>query len=96
MEIRWFMNKGFRLALLRNWRANTPEKVVDFTRYDLKAREPDDPRPGQHVRNWSLINRINQKGVRPEDQPIAIEQLTAEEQAIIRRRYPDLVTSGSG
>ena len=91
MEIRWFMNKDFRLALLRNWKADTPEKVIDFTRYDLKAREPDDPRPGQHTRNWSLINRINQKAVRPEDKPISIGQLTAEEQAIIKRRYPELV-----
>jgi len=76
---------------LRNWKADTPEKVIDFTRYDLKAREPDDPRPGQHTRNWSLINRINQKAVRPEDKPISIGQLTAEEQAIIKRRYPELV-----
>ena len=34
-EIRWFMNKEFRLALLRNWHKNSPEKVIDFTRYDL-------------------------------------------------------------
>ncbi len=95
MEIRWFMNKDFRLALLRNWKANEPEKVIDFTRYDLKATEPDDPKPGQHTRNWSLINRINQKGIRPEDKPIAIEQLTAQEQAIIKRRYPDLVKGSS-
>ncbi|NWJ53208.1 MAG: DUF3863 domain-containing protein, partial [Bacteroidetes bacterium] len=31
MEIRWFMNKDFRLALLKNWKLNTPEKVIDFT-----------------------------------------------------------------
>ena len=95
MEIRWFMNKDFRLSLLRNRKANTPEKVIDFTRYDLKAREPEATKPGQHVRNWSLINRINQKGLRPEDKPIAVEQLTAEERAIIKRRYPDLVMSDS-
>jgi hypothetical protein len=91
MEIRWFMNKDFRLALLRNWQDNTPEKLIDFTRYDLKAREPADPTPGQHVRNWSLINRLNQKGVRPQDKPMAIGQLTAEEQTLIRRRYPKLI-----
>jgi len=94
MEIRWFMNKDFRLALLRNFKANTPEKVIDFTRYDLKAREPDDPKPGKHVRNWSLINRINQKGLRPQDKPIAFEQLPPEEQAIIKRRYPELTVAG--
>lgn len=89
-EIRWFMNKDFRLALLRNWKDGTPEKLIDFTRYDLKAREPDDPKPGESVRNWSLMNRLNQKGTRPEDQPITIGQLNEEELAMIRRRYPEL------
>lgn len=91
LEIKWLMNKDFRLALLRNWQENTPEKVIDFTRYDLKAAEPADPKPGQHTRNWSLMNRLNQKGVRPQDKPIPIGQLNADEQAIIKRRYPELI-----
>jgi len=91
LEIRWFMNKDFRLALLRNWKNNTPEKLIDFTRYDLKAQEPPDPTPGQHSRNWSLMNRLNQKGTRPQDEPIPIEQLSTEEQAVIKRRYPSLI-----
>lgn len=95
MEIRWFMNKDFRLALLRNWKANTPENLIDFTRYDLKAQEPADPKPGQHTRNWSLLNRLNQKGIRPQDKPIPIGQLNADEQAIIKRRYPELINGGS-
>jgi len=95
MEIRWFMNRDFRLALLRNWKDDTPEMLIDFTRYDLKAHEPPDPTPGQHTRNWSLINRINQKGVRPEDRPIPILQLTADERAIIQRRYPELIKAAS-
>jgi hypothetical protein len=90
MEIRWFMNKDFRLALLKDWKANTPEKLIDFTRYDLTALEPDDPKPGQNTRNWSLINRLNQKGTRPQDKPIDIGQLNADEQEIIKRRYPEL------
>jgi len=90
MEIRWFMNKDFRLALLRNWQANTPEKIIDFTRYDLPAREPDDPKPGQNTRNWSLMNRLNQKGTRPQDKPIDIRQLNADEQGIIKLWYPEL------
>ena len=90
-EIRWFMNKDFRLALLRDWQANTPEKLIDFTRYDLRAQEPADPKPGQHTRNWSLINRLNQKGVRPQDKSIPIEELNAAEQAFIKRRYPELI-----
>jgi len=95
MEIRWFMNKDFRLALLRNWQDNTPEKLIDFTRYDLKAQEPADPIPGQHTRNWSLLNRLNQKGVRPQDKPISIRQLNADEQAVIKRRYPELLNENS-
>jgi hypothetical protein len=91
MEIRWFMNKDFRLALSRNWQDNSSEQLIDFTRYDLKVREPADPTPGQHSRNWSLLNRLNQKCIRPQDQPIPIKQLTAEEQALITRRYPDLI-----
>jgi len=94
MEIRWFMNKDFRLALLRNWEAKSGEKLIDFTRYDLKAREPADPKPGQHTRNWSLLNRLNQKGIRPQDKPIPIGQLNADEQAIIKRRYPELINGG--
>jgi hypothetical protein len=66
------------------------EKLIDFTRYDIKAQEPNDPKPGQNTRNWSLMNRLNQKGIRPQDKPIDIGQLNADEQAIIRRRYPEL------
>ncbi len=90
-EIRWFMNKDFRLALLKDLQTNGAEKVIDFTRYDLEAREPADPKPGQHTRNWSLMNRLNQKGSRPQDKPILIEQLNTEEQALIKRRYPNLL-----
>lgn len=92
LEIRWFMNRDFRLALLRNVQTGEPEKVIDFTRYDLRAEEPSDPEPGGHSRNWSLMNRLNQKGVRPEDTPVPISQLTADERAMIARRYPDLVS----
>jgi len=84
------MNKDFRLATLRNWKDNTPEKVIDFTRYDLEAREPADPEPGQHSRNWSLMNRLNQKGTRPQDTPINNSELNAEERAIITGKYPEL------
>ncbi len=91
LEIRWFMNKDFRLALLRDWKNNTPEKLIDFTRYDLRAEEPPDPAPGNHSRNWSLMNRLNQKGSRPQDIPIPIEQLSSEEKAFIKQRYPSLI-----
>ncbi len=90
-EIRWFMNRDFRLALLRNWKKDGASKVIDFTRYDLPAKEPGDPEPGKQSRNWSLMNRINQKGTRPQDKPAAIDELPAEEQAMIKRHYPGLL-----
>ncbi len=90
LEIRWFMNQDFRLALLQNWKVNDTPMVIDFTRYDLPAKEPADPDPDNPSRNWSLINRINQKGTRPQDQPIPLKELNAEEQSLIRRHYPDL------
>jgi hypothetical protein len=90
-EIRWFMNKEFRLALLRNWHKNTPEMVIDLTRYDLKATEPADPSPERPVKDWSLMNRINQKGLRPQDAPILITQLSDEEKGLIHKYYPELL-----
>jgi len=93
LEIRWFMNKDFRLALLKNWKENSQEKVIDFTRYDLEAHEPEDPETDQHSRNWSLMNRLNQKGTRPQDKPININELNSEEQLIIKQRYPELINS---
>jgi len=89
-DIRWFMNKSFRLAMLRNWQQNTPEKVIDFTRYDLPAREPADPSPEKPIKDWSLMNRINQKGLRPQDQPISLKDLNKEDQDLIARYYPEL------
>jgi len=89
-EIRWFMNKSFRLALLRNWHKHTPEKVIDFTRYDLPAREPADPSPEHPIKDWSLMNRINQKGLRPQDEPILLSELNGEEKALIAKYYSGL------
>ena len=35
------MNRQFRLAILRDWtQAGAPSMVIDFTRYDLPAHEP--------------------------------------------------------
>ncbi len=85
MEIRWFMNKDFRLALLRNWQRDQSEKVIDFTRYDLPAQEPQ-----ELTRNWSLMNRLNQKGIRAQDRPVSFAELPEEDRRIILGRYPDL------
>ena len=32
LEIKWFMNREFRLALIRDWMKGTPPMVLDFTR----------------------------------------------------------------
>jgi hypothetical protein len=85
LEIEWFMNQQFRLALLRNWQTSSPYMVIDFTRYDLPAREPKTLQ-----REWSLMNVLNQKGKRPQDKPIRLDQLSAENQRIIYSRYPEL------
>lgn len=91
LEIKWFMNKSFRLALLRNWHdEKAPAYVIDFTRYDLKAKEPKDPSPGKPAKDWSLINVINQKGLRPQDKPVLLQQLSANDQALIKKYYPEL------
>ena len=93
LEIRWFMNRDFRLAILRSWKENDTPMVIDLTRYDLPASEPADPESSKPSRNWSLMNRINQKGSRPQDQPVPLHDLTDEEQSLIRRHYPELFTS---
>jgi hypothetical protein len=85
MEIRWFMNKDFRLALLRDWKSKTPEEVIDFTRYDLKAKEPE-----ALTRSWSLMGKINQKQTRPQDKPLRLTELNDEDRSIIYKKITEL------
>jgi hypothetical protein len=85
LEIQWFMNRDFRLALLHDWVRNTPTLAIDFTRYDLQAKEPRGLQ-----REWSLMNVLNQKGTRPQDKPIRLSQLPAEDQRRIFADYPQL------
>lgn len=85
LEIQWFMNQEFRLALLRDWKAGTPPNVIDFTRYDLPAHEPAKPQ-----REWSLMNVINQKEDRPQDKPVPLGQLDPADRGRILARYPEL------
>ena len=84
-EIRWFMNRDFRLALLRNWKLGEPESVIDFTRYNQPAHEP-----AGLTRRWSLMGQINQKGTRPQDKPVPLARLSAEDRQLIVRHYPEL------
>ena len=85
LEIRWFMNRDFRLALLRNWMKGTPDEVIDFTRYDLPAEEPR-----TLTRNWSLLGKINQKQTRPQDRPVPPHRLEDGDKELIRKRLPEL------
>jgi hypothetical protein len=87
LEIRWFMCREFRLALLRSWREKGPERVIDFTRYDLPVREPRDM-----TRSWSLMGRINQKRTRPQDEPVPFGSLAPDERALILKWFPELKT----
>lgn len=84
------MNKKFRLALLRDWHKNTPDEVIDFTRYDLPVHEPQDATPGKPIKDWSLINRINQKDLRPQDKPVLLQALEKGDRDLIFSYYPGL------
>ena len=85
LEIQWFMNREFRLGLLRDWTRNESPMAIDFTRYDVKAEEPKDLE-----REWSLMNVLNQKGTRPVDKPMRLGALSGEDQRRIFARYPEL------
>ncbi|WP_460687561.1 DUF3863 domain-containing protein [Niabella aquatica] len=85
-EIKWFMNKDFRLALLKDLAGQTPEKVIDFTNYKTPAAEPT-----EMTRRWSLLGLINQKQTRPQDRPVPIDSLSAEARNLISKQYKDLI-----
>ncbi len=84
-EIRWFMNKDFRLALLMNIDRKETERVIDFTRYGLPAKEPE-----ENTRRWSLMGDINQKQTRPQDKPIPLIDLSDDSKSVIKKYYPYL------
>lgn len=77
-EITWFMNKDFRLALLRHTDTEEPAQVIDFTRYDVPAEEPTDM-----TRRWSLMGKINQKQTRPQDELVLLSELPEEDRNLI-------------
>jgi hypothetical protein len=85
LEIQWFMNREFRLALLRDWTRDGAPMAIDFTRYDRKAEEP---RALQRER--SLMNVLNQKGKRPQDKPTPLRKFSPDDQHRIVTRYPEL------
>ena len=79
------MNREFRLALLRNAEDDSLAKVIDFTRYDVPAEEPQDM-----TRRWSLMGKINQKQTRPQDEPLLLSELDEEDRQLILNKYPEL------
>jgi hypothetical protein len=85
-RICWLMNKTFRLAFLSDEKSRNDVKVIDFTRYDLKAEEP----VSGTTRNWSLKGEINQKQTSPRDTPVQFDKLGEEAKSLIRKYYPDL------
>jgi len=90
LEIEWFMNRDFRLCLLRDWHMDSPRQVIDLTRYDLPAHEPPDPDPAHPVKSWDLMNRINQKGLRPQDKPTPLAKLPGNDLQFVLSALPDL------
>lgn len=84
-QINWYMNKDFRLATLQDTDQSKPAMVIDFTRYDLPAKEPE-----SMTRSWSLLGDINQKQSRPQDKPVETSALPQLSKTIISRWYPEI------
>lgn len=82
-EIRWYMNKDFRMALLKDLSSGR-EEVIDMTWYDIPASEP-----GATTRRWSLLGVLNQKQTRPQDAPRPFRDLSGADRARIVVRYPE-------
>ena len=86
-KIRWMMNRSFRLALLSESSPDAEEMLIDFTRYDVNAKEPVSGRS----RNWSIMGDINQKLTRSQDKPLPIKKINGEWKVAIMKEYPGLI-----
>ena len=86
LEIEWYMNKLCRLAIRTDLRTGE-KKIIDFTDYTKTAQEPPDSHYAKGIvyRNWSLLGDINQKGLRAQDKPIAIESLSETQKKLIKK-----------
>lgn len=80
-EVTWFMNKYFRLGIVKE---NGPSQLFDYTDYTKDYREPQEV--GQ--RNWSLFGEINQKQTRPQDKPVLLKSSRLWPQ--LRQRIPQI------
>ncbi|MBR3755458.1 MAG: DUF3863 domain-containing protein [Clostridia bacterium] len=86
LRIEWYMNKYFRMAVRTDMKTGE-SKVIDFTDYTKPACEPPDSDYAKGIihRNWSLLGDINQKGLRVQDTPVCLDELTDEQKTLIKR-----------
>ena len=88
-EITFYVNKAFRLVLIRDLISPGIGQVIDFTRYDVPAQEPAADSP--LTRSWNLMNEINWKQDRgSQDTPRALSELSADNIALIVSWLPQL------
>ncbi|RIQ17837.1 DUF3863 domain-containing protein [Jiangella rhizosphaerae] len=66
-RVTWFMTADYRLGVAER---DGRREVFDYTPYDVPAREPEETGD----RRWSLLGEINQKGTRPQDRPVPLEE----------------------
>ncbi len=67
-EVTWYMNRRFRLGLLRQ--DGGEPCVFDYTDYSRDCAEPQE----LGRRNWTLFGEINQKQIRPQDKPVPLSR----------------------
>ena len=86
VQIEWYMNSLFRLAVRTDLTTNE-RRVIDFTDYTKSACEPPDSNYHEGIihRNWSLLGDINQKGLRNQDTPVPVEELSEEQKKLVLR-----------
>ena len=85
LRVKWYMNSTFRLGLIHD-RRDESTRVMDFTVYTDPAQEPE----SGATRRWSLMGRINQKGVREQDKPILLDEMDEEMITLIQSRGIDI------
>lgn len=93
-RVTWFMTADYRLGVAER---DGRRDVFDYTPYDVPAREPLETGD----RRWSLLGQINQKGTRPQDRPVPLEEFLGARPGLAQRlessygaepEYRELVT----
>ncbi len=65
-DITWYMNQAFRCGIEKDRRGRA--KIFDYTRYTVNYQEPTEV----GTRNWSILDKINQKQTRKQDRPVDV------------------------